>query len=233
VGGQLRAAARAPHRERIATLADYLERELERTGVTTKLGRSATLDDVRAFGADEVIVATGARGHLPDVPGADLPSVVDPRAVLNGDLNQLGDRVLVVIARADHRFQGLTVAEFIAAQGREVRVVTDAHFAGDHWDARTRLDSYRRLARLDVEFTPMVELVAIREDQVEMRNVYSYEPITFAADSVVLSYGDDAESGLLAELRALNVPVHSVGDVVAPRDFQAAFRDAATVTAQI
>ncbi|HJM76047.1 MAG TPA: FAD-dependent oxidoreductase [Dehalococcoidia bacterium] len=233
VGGQLRAAARAPHRERIATLADYLERELERTGVTTKLGRSATLDDVRAFGADEVIVATGARGHLPDVPGADLPSVVDPRAVLNGDLNQLGDRVLVVIARADHRFQGLTVAEFIAAQGREVRVVTDAHFAGDHWDGRTRLDSYRRLARLDVEFTPMVELVAIREDQVEMRNVYSYEPITFAADSVVLSYGDDAESGLLAELRALNVPVHSVGDVVAPRDFQAAFRDAATVTAQI
>lgn len=232
VGGQLRVAARAPHRERIAALADYLERELERAGVTTELGRAATAEDVRSFGADEVVVATGGRGHVPSAPGVDLPGVVDVRSVLNGEA-ELGDRVLVVLARADHRYQGLTVAEFIAAQGHRVRVVTDAHFAGDHWDARTRLDAYRRLARLDVEFTPMVELVAIREDQVEMRNVYSHEPVTFAADSVVLSYGDDAESGLLAELQELGVPVHSVGDVVAPRDFQAAFRDAATVASQI
>lgn len=232
VGGQLRVAARAPHRERIAALADYLERELERAGVTTELGRTATVDDVRSFGADEVIVATGARGHVPSTPGVDLPSVVDVRSVLTGGV-ELGDRVLVVLARADHRFQGLTVAEFIAAQGRQVQVVTDAHFAGDHWDAGTRLDTYRRLAELGVEFTPMVELVAIREDQVEMRNVYSHEPITFVADSVVLSYGDDAESGLLAELDELDVPVHSVGDVVAPRDFQAAFRDAVAVAAQI
>ncbi len=225
VGGQLRVAAQAPHRERIGAFADYLERELERTGVAVETGRRATADDVRAFGADAVVIATGGFAHVPRVPGVDQPHVTDVRAILSGDA-ELGERVLIVLARAEHRYQGLTAAEFVAAQEKQVRVVTNAHFAGDLWDERGRLDTYQRLARFGVEFTPLVELVAIREHEAEMRNVYSLEPVTFEVDTIVLAYGDDADSALLAELERDGPPLLCAGDVVAPRDINGAIRDA-------
>jgi hypothetical protein len=134
--------------------------------------------------------------------------------------------VLIVLARAEHRYQGLTAAEFAAAQEKQVRVATNAHFAGDLWDDRGRLDTYQRLARFGVEFTPLVELVAIREHEAEMRNVYSHEPVTFEVDTIVLAYGDDADSALLAELERDGPPVLRAGDVVAPRDINGAILDA-------
>ncbi|MDP6607281.1 MAG: FAD-dependent oxidoreductase, partial [Dehalococcoidia bacterium] len=225
LGGQLRVAARAPHRERIANLADYYERELDRCGVTVELERSATVDDVRAFGPDAVVVATGAFGHIPDTLGVDQPHVTDVRSILRGFVEP-GEHTVVVLGRAEHRFQGLTVAEFIAARGKSVHIVTDAFFAGDLWDEPTRLDTMRRLNEFGAEFSTMSELVQISEHDIEIRNRYSLEPTTLEADTVVLAYGDDADSNLLAELEAGELAVYSIGDVVAPRDLQGAVRDA-------
>lgn len=225
LGGQLRVAARAPHRERIAALADYYERELERSGVTVELGRSATADDIQSFGPDAVVVATGAFGHVPETPGVDQPHVTDVRSILRGFVEP-GEHTVVVLGRAEHRFQGLTVAEFIAAKGKSVHIVTDAFFAGDLWDEPTRLDTVRRLKEFGAEFSTMSELVQISEHDVEIRNRYSLEPRTLEADTVVLAYGDDADSNLLAELEGGALPVYSIGDVVAPRDLQGAVLDA-------
>lgn len=225
LGGQLRLAARAPHRERMATLADFYERELKRCDVTVELDRSATAEDVQTFAPDAVVVATGAFGHVPETPGVDQPHVTDVRSILRGFVEP-GEQVVVVLGRAEHRFQGLTVAEFIAAKGKSVHIVTDAYFAGDLWDEPTRLDTIQRLNEFGAQFSTMSELVQISEHDVEIRNRYSLEPQTLEADTVVLAYGDDADSNLLNELEGGTLPVYSIGDVVAPRDLQGAVRDA-------
>lgn len=232
VGGQLTVAANAPSRERLGVLATYLAADLERLGVAVEVGRTATVEDVAELAPDTVVVATGAFGHLPDLPGVDQPNVVDVRSVLGGEA-ELGERVLIVMGRAEHRFQALTTAEYVAERGKSVHVMTDAHFAGDLWDVTTRLETYRRLARMKVEFTPMVELLSIRENVVEFRNKYSLQTFTEEADTVVLAYGDDANSELLAALEAMDVQVLSAGDVVAPKDIQGAIRDAALVVAEV
>ncbi|MBW2270818.1 MAG: FAD-dependent oxidoreductase [Deltaproteobacteria bacterium] len=56
-------------------LVRWLEGQLRVLGVELRLGTEATPALVQASGAEAVVVATGARRELPDVPGADGPNV--------------------------------------------------------------------------------------------------------------------------------------------------------------
>lgn len=233
VGGALRIAARAPFRGRLAALADFHQRALEQAGVDVVLNREATADRALSLGADVIVLATGGMGRRPAVPGLDQPHVTDVRSLMRGFVEP-GQEVLVILGDAEHRFQGLTVAEFVAAQGKNVHVLTDAFVAADLWDQTTRIETHRRLLRMGAQITPMMELMAIREHEVDVRNRYSLAETTLEADTVVLAFGDDANSALLAELQAGagDTTVLSVGDVVAPRDIRAAIRDATVAAAR-
>lgn len=86
LGGTLRIAALAyPPNER---LLDWLIQEIERSSVEVRLNTVATPELLRALGADAVIVASGARRDMPDIPGNDLPHVFsgdDMRKLLLGE----------------------------------------------------------------------------------------------------------------------------------------------------
>jgi 2,4-dienoyl-CoA reductase-like NADH-dependent reductase (Old Yellow Enzyme family) len=60
LGGQLRLARRVPGRESVGVLVDDLERDLASAEVDVRLGVVATADELRAAGADGIVVATGA-----------------------------------------------------------------------------------------------------------------------------------------------------------------------------
>ena len=80
LGGQLAIAAHAPAHGAFAAFIVQQARRLG--GATVELGREANADDVVAFGADVVVIATGAAPRVPDVPGAEL--AVGVRDVLMG-----------------------------------------------------------------------------------------------------------------------------------------------------
>ncbi|MCW3492489.1 NAD(P)-binding protein [Microbacterium sp. SSM24] len=60
LGGQLRLARRVPGRESVGLLVDDLVRDLAAAGVDVRLGVDATAEALRGFGADGIVVATGA-----------------------------------------------------------------------------------------------------------------------------------------------------------------------------
>ena len=69
-------------------LVDWLTREIQRLNVDVLLSTEATREVVAALNADEIVVATGARRGLPDVPGANLPHVLTGdalRGVITGE----------------------------------------------------------------------------------------------------------------------------------------------------
>jgi len=55
---------------------DYLLREIARLGVDVQLGRGLDADAITAMSPDAVVVATGGRVVVPELPGADLPHVL-------------------------------------------------------------------------------------------------------------------------------------------------------------
>ena len=69
-------------------LVRWLSHEVRRLGVDVRLRTTATADMVKALAPDHVIVATGARRGLPNVPGFDLPHVLSGdtlRALITGE----------------------------------------------------------------------------------------------------------------------------------------------------
>lgn len=86
LGGTLRIAALSyPANER---LLDWLNREIDQSSVTVRLNTAATPELLRQLAPDAVIVATGARRDMPELPGNDLPHVFsgdDMRKLLLGE----------------------------------------------------------------------------------------------------------------------------------------------------
>ncbi len=120
IGGQFRLAMRIPGKEEFAESLRYYRRRMEVLGVTVKL--EAPADPETLDGFDQVVVATGVRPRVPDIPGIDHPSVVPYDALLRGEV-EAGDRVAVVGAGGI----GFDVSEFL---------LHDPHETLEHWNAR-------------------------------------------------------------------------------------------------
>lgn len=89
LGGTLRIAALAyPANE---GLLDWLVQEVGKSSVDVRLNTAASSELLRQLAPDAVIVATGARRDMPDLPGNDLPHVFsgdDMRNLLLGEGSQ-------------------------------------------------------------------------------------------------------------------------------------------------
>ena len=132
-GGALRTAALAPGRERLALLADWLDAECRRLGVRIDTGTEvgpAGVAAARAAGT-AVLLATGSRPAArpdPQDPLDPLP-VLDPLAVLAQGPAAVPDGPVVVDDPAGGP-AGVAMAEWLAAAGRTVTLVTPDPVAG-------------------------------------------------------------------------------------------------------
>jgi 2,4-dienoyl-CoA reductase (NADPH2) len=108
IGGQFNMAKRIPGKEEFHEALRYFDHRLDATGVERRLGTEATADALAAGGFDTVILATGVRPRMLDLPGADHPKVLSYLDVLQGDA-PVGRKVAIIGAGGI----GFDVAEFL------------------------------------------------------------------------------------------------------------------------
>lgn len=125
VGGQLDMARMIPGKEEFHGLVHWFEHELERTGVTLRLGQPAQPAMLRDY--DEIVVATGVTPRDPGIPGQDAPNVISYVDALRGGA-PVGRRVAIVGAGGI----GFDVAQFLA-QGDEPSPTEDAALWRREW----------------------------------------------------------------------------------------------------
>ena len=152
-GGALRIAARATGRERLALLPDWLDAECRRLGVRIDTGTEigpADLAAARAAGTT-VLLATGSRPGVLRPPAAEDPlPTLDPLAVLTGSLASVPDGPVVVHDPVGGP-AGVAMAEWLAAAGRTVTLVTPDQVAGSQLTRTGDLaDANARLQRAGV-----------------------------------------------------------------------------------
>ncbi len=240
LGGQLTLAAAVPGRQDFMDLVDYLESSLVDLGVEVETQKEATLDDIKQFRPDAVIVATGARPVMPDIPGIDGNNVVNAWEVL-GFEPELGKKIVVIGGGA----VGCEVALFIAVMGtldadtvkflllneaepverirelmsrgtKEVVVVEQDKTMGRGIGPSTRWIILQELARLGVELRASTEVVAIENDGVLVKNQEGKTEKIFA-DTVVVAAGSSPDNSLYQEIRSVIPEVHLIGDAKGPR----------------
>jgi 2,4-dienoyl-CoA reductase-like NADH-dependent reductase (Old Yellow Enzyme family)/thioredoxin reductase len=217
MGGTPRILARDPNRRNLRDHAVYFERELRRLGVELLLGEEVSADTVVEFAPDAVVVATGGRPLIPDVPGIDQANVATGLAVLRGDaIVPRGGRA-VVVGGLDNHIGGGTIAEFLADQGVEVEYLSEqmdfAHGAEDG----TRIPLMQRMLAKGVRVSMTHRLARVEGGGCEVMQTFTRATRRVDAATVVLACGLVADDRLATALRGSALEVHVVGDSLAPR----------------
>ncbi len=114
LGGQLNLAVAVPGKGEFNETMRYFRVRLERLRVEVKLGSRVDAGSLLAGGFDEIVLATGVKPRVPDLPGIDHPKVVSYVDVLAGG-KQVGRRVAIIGAGGI----GFDVADFLLADADE------------------------------------------------------------------------------------------------------------------
>ncbi|MFN3231445.1 MAG: FAD-dependent oxidoreductase [Alphaproteobacteria bacterium] len=231
LGGTLRVARLAPKHESIGDVADWLEAEMDRRGITVLLETRATPEMIREVEPDVVILATGASPRVdgriaarPDlkVEGVDQDHVVSTQQLLTGRHNQIGDTALVLDDAGV--YEAIGAAEFLVDQGAHVTfVTTQPAFAPKVLPnmATPALERLNRDGRFKLVTRAYVEKVT--EDEVVIGSLDGWPSQSVPAETVVLVTENTPNNDLAGHLAAAGVPIHVVGDAGGPEYLPAAF----------
>ena len=193
-------------------LLNWYARAVEKAGVHVHLNTRITAEEASEFGADEIIVATGATAKAIPFPGLEQSEVITASDVLSG--KEVGKRCVVV----GGGLVGCEVALWLARMGKQVAVL----------EVQPALMS----AGIPAPLPNMLMML----DMLKAENVSIYTGASFdrkdgdeivfhdadgehriSADSVIQSIGYRAEDALYQQLyETCSVKVWKVGDCVQP-----------------
>ena len=220
LGGQFRLAGLTPRRHQIIDYLDWFERQLATLQVKVLLNTPLDAEEARAFGADEVIVATGSmpdgkafQRAMPEhdqLPGIERGNVASAEEVM-ARIARPGKRVIVLDETAN--WKGGGVALTLAEAGHQVTVVTPAAAVMAEM-ARTAADIELRARLRELGVILRTDSV-VREWHGDGATVQSFggPPERIAADTLVVAATNVAEHALGDELGAA-----MIGDAVAARN---------------
>ena len=196
-------------------IARFAEAEARRAGVEIRLDTEATVEWTLAFGADTVVVATGAEGCLGLEGSASGPRLMTAPQVLNGDIPR-DSSVLVVDTQGVHA--GSDVSELLLDRGNRVEMATTAPYAGANLQPMVWRVLYERLLNKGLVVSAFTETVGLGEGSVTLRStVTGQEESREGVDVVVFADSRRAVDGLYRRLKGRVGELYAVGDCLAPR----------------
>jgi 2,4-dienoyl-CoA reductase-like NADH-dependent reductase (Old Yellow Enzyme family) len=245
IGGQVAAAAAAPHRSDIAGITNWLGSELKRLGVSLRLRHPVGPDEVLATCPDAVIVATGVlpqdqgfqalRPTVP-VPGHDLPHVVTAIDLLGfGRRVDPGDDVLIFDDTG--RQDAVSAAEVLMERGSRITFVTpfDCIGANVMYKSGMIAPALERIMTGKFTFLGNALLLEIGHGHVRVGFKGNGETVDVTADTVVYVGHNVPERGLAQELEAMSdsIDIQVIGDANGGSSIRDAIRAARQAVAAI
>jgi 2,4-dienoyl-CoA reductase-like NADH-dependent reductase (Old Yellow Enzyme family)/thioredoxin reductase len=220
LGGQLGFTGSAPGTAEIGRrLLAFFEGRLSDGRVKVCLGTEADAQAVVGLAPSAVVVATGARPYVPDLPlgGVEAVQAWDVLAA------EPPRRRRVVVADWGGDPSGLDAAEVLAAAGNEVTLAVASVTVGETIHQYRRNLYLQRLYRAGVPIVQHYALVRASDGEVELSNVFASEiRMSLAADLLVIAQGRVPEDGLGPALREAELEVEEAGDCLSPRSFEEA-----------
>jgi NADPH-dependent 2,4-dienoyl-CoA reductase/sulfur reductase-like enzyme len=242
LGGQFRLAAGQPERGEIGQLLTWYQHQLERMQVRVELRREMTAEDIKASGADVVILATGsspnrsgwqrAMPHQSSLPGAGQESVTTIHDVLEGKVVP-GTNVLL-LDDINGWWPATGTALHLAKQRHQVTIATASEKAAGQLDYSVTGDTAReRLAKHGVEVLIATAVKSWDNGSATLVNLYTGDEEVRAFDTLVLATTNLPEDGLTRALEGSGLDVHAIGDAIHARTASMAIYEARELAMRI
>ena len=218
MGGQFVSASYPPFKGEFATYPAWLLRQLQKLDVKIHKSTMLTKEIVVEEKPDKVIIATGAKPVIPEIPGVDLPNVVLAEDVLRGR-SDTGLSVLI----AGGGMIGSETASYLATQCKaSVGIVEMRPDIGMDMEAGIRDDLKDVLNKFFVKIMTdtTVESITDKGALLKHRDCEWFYP----CDTIVLAIGTESYAPLATELKGICETV-TVGDAKEARKALQATRE--------
>jgi NADPH-dependent 2,4-dienoyl-CoA reductase/sulfur reductase-like enzyme len=200
----------ASYRPEVSSITNYLSRELSKTGAKVHYGTLVDAEFVKKLQPDAVIIATGARQKLPDIPGVHGETVLLANDVLSGKAGT-GKQVVVL----GGGLVGMEAAVFLAKQGKKVSLVDVAEIGN------TVGYTLKEALIEDMLEYGVYQYSNVIPDEITRNGltVMMYEEfVLLKADTVVVAVGSESCNDLYGQLKGTVPELHVIGDSREPRN---------------
>jgi 2,4-dienoyl-CoA reductase-like NADH-dependent reductase (Old Yellow Enzyme family)/thioredoxin reductase len=225
-GGQLLLSRAVPGRAELAGLVTYLAGAVARAGAELLLGVEADLELILSERPDVVVLATGARPGIPEIPGILQSPAVDAFEVLRRPVSGL--RKALVLGGG---VLGVGIALALVERGVEVHLVEASDELAGELGLRPRWQYVANLrARPNVTINTLTTVEALTADGAVLRS--GGRETTLAGLDLVVPTRPLLPAAALGEaLKALAAgpPIFEVGDCVLPRTAFEAMQEGAAL----
>lgn len=212
LGGRWIAASTPPGKSGYTAFVNWQKAMLKKYGVELKLNTEVTLEAMRNFAPDKIVLATGARDFIPPIPGVKGDNVVLAQDVLRSR-SHTGKNIVVI----GGGLVGAETADYLAVCGGKKVSVIEMQGAicvdGEPAPTKIILDSFKAHG-VDV-FTN----AAVKEISADAVS-FMYEGVLhrIPCDTVVMATGIRPENSFYEELCTLGIPVIKSGDAMSGKD---------------
>ncbi|MDI3481206.1 MAG: hypothetical protein PWQ97_861 [Tepidanaerobacteraceae bacterium] len=211
LGGQYRLAAVPPNKGEVTTFIAWQKRQLNKCGVNIHLNTELTAEIVDEQKPDVVIIATGSKPIIPNIPGIDGRNVVTAHDVLSGIVDP-GHKVIIV----GGGMIGSETANHLANHGKEVVIVEMLPQIAKDEEASVRQYLLRDLEEKKVVVYTNATVKEIGDDEITVERDGKKEKIG-PADTIVLAVGVKPVNNLITGLQGKVDKIVSVGDAYEAR----------------
>ncbi len=206
LGGQFLLAGATPMKKAMADAALQMGRIAERAGVEIRLNTTFTKDIAAEIKPDEIVVATGARPIVPDIPGIEKPHVAAAHDILEGRTST-GSSVAVI----GGGLIGMEIAELLIKQGKKVTVIEMLKSVAKGLGFTRRPRVLKFLKDHGVPVLVNAKVVEIRDRSIIVEQNGESREIG-DIDSVALAMGVKPDRAIEQDLKEAGCRYHLVGD---------------------
>ncbi|MDR1089386.1 MAG: FAD-dependent oxidoreductase [Coriobacteriales bacterium] len=208
IGGQLNCAAQPPGKGKINWMLVYYADRIKALGIDLRLNSPVTPEELAGMDAHAVLLAVGSEPIMPGaIPGLDGAHVYAPPAVLTGEVDLAGKRVVVI----GSGMTGIETTHLLAEQGCELSLFEMLPDIGPGVYFQNLMDIMPRLAAHRVEMYPSHKLLGIEGNTAafEREDGSRFEA---EAEAFVVSLGTRPLSAYVAAVQELLPSALAIGD---------------------
>jgi len=230
LGGNLVISSIPPFKKDVRRLLAYYLRKIEKSGVEVRPGKPVDVLTLRQENPDAIVMATGARHIIPEIPGLKKGVFHTASEVLKKhDEIEMGEKVIILGAG----LVGCEVAWYLSSLGKKVKVFEvldlDSILTDEH--STNRFYLLYNLKMLNVEILAERKIVEVENKKAVFQKIKEGKEEVYSFDLLVMATGFRPRDELVEELktRGYRGEIYCIGDCAEPRNLYHAIQEGAKV----